>query len=53
MIASKGPETANGDIPFLDSHSPFLFIKNGLKLHKERALKMTPKCGRAETQSLP
>ena len=41
------------DIPFLDSHSPFFFIKNGLKLLKERALEMIPKCGRAEAQSWP
>ena len=41
------------DIPFLDSHSPFFFINNGLKLLKERALEMIPKCGRAEAQSWP
>ena len=26
----------------MDSHSPFFFIKNGLKLLKEKALEMTP-----------
>ena len=53
VVVSKSHKTASGDIPFLDSHSPFFFIKNGLKLLKERALEMTPKCGRAETRSWP
>ena len=26
------------DIPFFDSHSPYFFIKNGLKLLKEKSL---------------
>ena len=41
------------DIPFLDNHSPYLFIWNDLKLLKERALEMVFKCGRAEAQSWP
>ena len=36
------------DIPFSESHSPYFFIKNGLKLLNERALEMIPKCGRVE-----
>ena len=37
------------DIPFSESHSPYFFIKNGLKLLNERALEMIPKCGRVES----
>ena len=37
------------DIPFLDSRSPY-FLKNGLELLKEKALKMIPKYGRTETK---
>ena len=39
------------DIRFLDSHSPYFFIKNGFKLLKEKALEMIPKYGRTEVQS--
>ena len=53
VVASKSHETTSGDIPFLDCHSPFFFIKNGFKLLKEKALKMTPIYGRAETGSWP
>ena len=38
MVASQSYLTANGDIPFLHSHSPFFFIKNGLKLLNEKVL---------------
>ena len=33
------------DILFLGSHSPY-FLKNGLDLFKEKAIKMIPKYGR-------
>ena len=39
------------DIRFLDSHSPYFFIKNGFKLLKEKTLEMIPKFGRTEVQS--
>ena len=39
------------DIAFLDSHSPYFLIKNGLQLLKEKALKMLPKYGKTETQN--
>ena len=32
-------------IPFLDSHSPYFFIKNGLKLIKEKTLEMIIRFG--------
>ena len=31
------------DIPFLDSHSPYYIIKNGLKMLMEKALEKIPK----------
>ena len=40
-------------IPFLDSDSSYFFIKNDLKLLKERVLEMITKCRRAESQSWP
>lgn len=40
-------------IPFLDSDSPYIFIKKDLKLLKEKELEMIPEYGRAEAQSLP
>ena len=40
-------------IPFLDSHSPYIFIKKDLKLLKEKELEMIPEYGRTEAQSLP
>ena len=39
------------DIPFLHSHIPYFFIKNGLKLVKEKDLEMIPKYGRTGAQS--
>ena len=41
------------DNPFLDSHSPYFFLKNGLKLLKEKKLEVIPNYGRAEAQSWP
>ena len=41
------------DIPFLDSNSPFRFIKKDLKLLKEKELGMIPEYERTEAQSLP
>ena len=38
------------DIPILDSHS---FLKNGLKLLKDKTLEIIPKYGRTEAQSWP
>ena len=41
------------DIPFLDSYSPYFFLKNGLQLLKKTSLEMIPKYGRTEAQSWP
>ena len=38
------------DIQFLNSHSPYFYVKSGLKLFKEKALEMTPKYRRTEAQ---
>ena len=40
------------DILFLGSHSPY-FLKNGLDLFKEKAIKMIPKYGRTDAKSWP
>ena len=53
MVALKSHWAASGDIPLLDSHSPFFFIKIGLTLLKEEAREITPICERAETRSWP
>ena len=39
--------------PSLGKRSPYFFIKNGLKLFKEKALEMLPKYGKIEAQSWP
>ena len=41
------------DIPFLDSHNLYFFIKNDLKFLKERPLVVITKYGRAKAQSWP
>ena len=41
------------DTPSLGKRSPYFFIKNDLKLLKEKALEMLPKYRRIEGQSWP
>ena len=41
------------DIPFLDSHTVFNFLKNGFMLLKDKALEIIPKFRRTEAQSWP